>query len=282
MKKGSLVFVLILLALAGIIYFMGGCKKNAENTTNLPVNSKNSATDNALAENLYNNVKDWSDQAMAGAALKSTWTDTVFMGTCVLATLDTTASTWVLTINFGSTNCLCTDNKYRRGKIIAALTGPYWAPGTVITYTFDNYFVDDNQLLGSKVVTNKGFNSSNHLWWEITENGSVIKANNGGTITWISTRQLELTEGFTTLWKWWDDAYQLTGEAHGVNSDGADYQYNITTPLKKKVNCQWIVSGILTLQVAGLPLITMDYGTGNCDNEADIIINGQTYPITLP
>jgi hypothetical protein len=199
-----------------------------------------------------------------------------------LATLDTTASTWVLTVDFGTTNCQCTDGKFRRGKIFAAFTGPYWAPGTVITYTFENYFVDDNQVLGTKIVTNKGLNTSDHLWWEITEDGSIIKANNGGTITWISTRQLEWTEGMNTLWVWWDDVYQLTGEAHGVNSAGADYQYNITTPLKKKLNCQWIVSGILTLQVTGLPLITMDYGDGTCNNNANIIINGQTYPITLP
>ena len=273
--------ILSLMTLAVIVLFMAGCKKDSDDT-NPPANSTKSATDNALAENLYNNVKDWSDQAMAGVTLKSTLTDTVFMGTCVLATLDTTASTWVLTINFGTTNCLCTDGKYRRGKIIAVFTGPYWYPGTVITYTFDNYFVDDNQLLGTKIVTNKGLNNLTHLWWEITENGSVIKANNGGTITWISTKQLEWTEGMNTISVWWDDVYQLTGEAHGVNSAGADYQYNITTPLKKKLNCQWIVSGVLTLQVTGLPLITMDYGDGTCNNNADIIINGVTYPITLP
>jgi hypothetical protein len=269
------------LTLAAIIYFMGGCKKNPDTTTNPPANSKNSVADNALAENLFNNVKDWSDQAMAGTTLKSTLTDTVFLGTCVLATLDTTASTWILTINFGAVNCLCKDLKYRRGNIIATFTGPYWFPGTVITYTFDNYFVDDNQVLGTRIVTNKGLNGTGHLWWEISENGSVIKAKNGGTITWISERQIEWTEGTTTPFVWWDDVYQMTGEAHGVNSSGAEYQYSITTPLKKKMNCQWIVSGMLTLQVAGLPLITMDYGTGACDNNADIIINGVTYPITL-
>ena len=273
--------ILSLMSLALILVFMAGCKKDSDDT-NPPANSTKSATDNALAENLYNDVKDWSDQAMAGTTLRSTLTDTVFMGTCVLATLDTTASAWVLTIDFGATNCLCTDGKYRRGKIIAVFTGPYWYPGTVITYTFDNYFVDYNQLLGTKIVTNKGLNNLNHLWWEITENGSVIKANNGGTITWISTKQLEWTEGMNTISVWWDDVYQLTGEAHGVNSANADYQYNITTPLKKKLNCQWIVSGVLTLQVTGLPLITMDYGDGTCNNNADIIINGVTYPITLP
>jgi hypothetical protein len=279
MKTSKVIFSL--LVLFAVVFFIAACKKTSDDSTP-PGNSAKSATDNALAENLYNNVKDWSDQAMAGVTLKSTLTDTVFMGTCVLATLDTTASTWVLTIDFGATNCLCTDGKNRRGKIIAVFTGPYWYPGTVITYTFDNYFVDDNQLLGTKIVTNKGLNNLSHLWWEITENGSVIKANNGGTITWISTKQLEWTEGMNTIPVWWDDVYQLTGEAHGINSAGANYQYNITTPLKKKLNCQWIVSGVLTLQVTGLPLITMDYGDGTCNNNADIIINGVTYPITLP
>jgi hypothetical protein len=279
MKTSKLMFSLLTMAM--VILFVAGCKKNSDDS-NPPANTTNSATDNALADNIFNNVKDWSDQAMAGASMKSTLTDTVYMGTCVLATLDTTASLWILTIDFGSSNCKCWDSIYRRGKIICSFTGPYWAPGTVMTYTFDNYFVNDNQVLGVKTVTNKGFNSSNHLWWEIHEDGSIIKANNGGTITWISTRQLEWAEGMGTLGIWWDDVYQLTGEAHGVNSSGADYVYNITTPLVKKLYCQWIVSGVLTLQVTGSPLITMDYGAGTCDHNAVIIINGQTYPITLP
>jgi hypothetical protein len=280
MKTSKVIFSI--LTLSAILFSQSGCKKDSDNSGNPPADSKTSVTDNALAENLYNNVKDWSDQAMAGSMLKSTLTDTVFQGTCVLATLDTVASTWVLTIDFGSSNCKCADSMYRRGKIICTFTGSYWALGTVITFTFDNYFVNDNQVLGTKIVTNKGLNSSNNLWWEIKEDGSIIKANNGGTITWISTRQLEWTEGRNTLWVWWDDVYQVTGEAHGVNSSGDDYQYNITTPLKKKLNCQWIVSGVMTLQVTGLPLITMDYGDGTCNNIADVIINGQTYQITLP
>lgn len=280
MKSSKLIFGILILTAAMII--VQSCKKEEDKKTSPPANTAKSATDNALAENIYNNVKDWSDEAMAGATLKSVLTDTVYMGTCVLATLDTIASAWVLTIDFGPSNCECKDGKFRRGKIFATFTGPYWYPGTVITYTFDDYFVDDNQVLGTKIVTNKGLNTSNHPWWETTENGSVIKANNGGTITWISTRQLEWTEGFDTPFEWWNDVYQLTGEAHGVNSAGANYQYNITTPLKKKLNCEWIVSGVLTLQVTGLPLITMDYGTGSCDNNATITVNGQTYPITLP
>jgi hypothetical protein len=278
--KTSRVYLSVL-TLGLILFMIAGCKKT-EDTTTPPANSTKSATDNALAEDIYNNVKDWSDQVMSGVTLKSTLTDTVFLGTCVLATLDTTASAWILTINFGASNCLCTDGKYRRGIITCTFTGSYWAPGTVITYEFNNYFVDDNQVLGIKTVTNKGLNTSNHLWWEISENGSVIKANNGGTITWISTRQLEWIEGMNTLWVWWDDVYQLTGESHGVNSSGADYVYNITTPLKRSLNCQWISTGVLTLQVTGLPLITMDYGAGICDHDAVIIVNGQTYPIVLP
>jgi len=171
----------------------------------------------------------------------------------------------------------CNDGQYRRGKILCAFNGSYWAVGTVVTYTFDEYFVDDNQVLGTKIDINKGVNSSNNLWWETNENGSIIKANNGGTVTWISTRQLEWTEGAATIWVWWDDVYEMTGEAHGVTSDGLDYVYTITTPIVKKLNCEWVSRGVLTLEVTGLPLITLDYGQGACDHDAVIIINGQTY-----
>ena len=280
MKASKVILSFLMIASIALIFV--ACKKKTDNSADTTANSKSSASDNALAENLYNNAKDWADQAMAPTKLKSTMTDTVWIGTCVIATLDTVASNWVLTINFGTTNCQCLDSLYRRGKIICTFTGSYWMPGTVITYTFDNYFVNDNQVTGTKVVTNKGVNASQHLWWEITENGSIIKANNGGTVTWISDRQLEWTEGMATLYQWWDDVYQLTGEAHGVNSLGDNYQYTIVTPLKRKLNCQWIASGVITLQVTGLPLITMDYGDGTCNNNATITLNGQTYPITLP
>jgi hypothetical protein len=60
---------------------------------------------------------------MAGAKLKSTLTDTVYMGTCILATLDLGIFPYRLTLDFGSVNCKCEDNKNRRGKIFVSFNG---------------------------------------------------------------------------------------------------------------------------------------------------------------
>ncbi len=269
-----------LMLVAGITILYSGCKKEAK-TTDSTVAATTSAQNNFMAEAAFDNATQWSDQAMAGRGLKSTLIDTVYMGTCVLATLDLTTMPYKLVIDFGQTNCQCSDMKYRRGKIIVQFTGGYWTAGTVITYTFENYFINDNQILGTKVVTNKGRNAQNNFWWETVVQGSVIKANNGGTFTWNSTREHEWTVGESTLFEWWDDVYKITGSANGTGTDGKTYTITITNPLMKKLNCEWIASGILTIQVQDTPLITLNYGDGTCDNVAVASVNGQNYTINL-
>jgi hypothetical protein len=268
-----------LLLIAGITVLYQGCKKDSTPTTAKPDTS--TAQNNFMAESAFDNATQWSDKAMAGRSLKSTLTDTVYMGTCVLATLDLSTMPYKLIINFGQTNCQCEDMQYRRGKIIVQFTGNYWSPGTVVTYNFENYFINDNQILGTKTVTNKGRNSLNHLWWETVVAGSVIKANNGGTFTWNSSRQHEWTEGESTHFEWWDDVYMITGTAYGTGTDGKTYSINIITPLRKKLNCEWLESGTMNIQVQDLPLIVLDYGNGVCDNIATATVNGQSYNINL-
>ena len=238
-------------------------------------------TDNASAESAFDNAKQWADQAMANAGKKSTMNDTVYMGTCVLATLDISTIPYKLTINFGPTNCKCDDGKYRRGKIIVQFNGSYWATGTVITYSFSDYFINDNQLTGTKTITNKGRNAANHLWWEVSVNGSLIKANNGGTITLHSVRQLEWSEGESTPFVWWDDVYLITGSASGVSANSKTYNDTITKAIRKKLNCEWFESGTINYNIQDLPQIVVDYGDGTCDNIATATINGVTYTIHL-
>ena len=273
------IFVIALL-IGSMTSLISSCKKESKETDTTA--STQAASNNALGEQIYDNVKDWSDLAMAGTTMKSTLTDTVYMGTCVLATLDMSVQPYELVIDFGSLNCQCDDGKFRRGKIICTFNGPYWATGTVITYTFENYAVDDNQVFGTKIVTNKGRNGSNHIYWTIEVTGYIIKANNGGTFYWNSDRELEWYDGEQTPFVWWDDVYMITGTASGTNPGGSTYTCTITNPLKKKLNCEWLVSGSINIQIENLPLAILDYGDGTCNNEATLTIDGQVYPISLP
>jgi hypothetical protein len=142
--------------------------------------------------------------------------------------------------------------------------------------------VNNNQVLGTKTITNKGRNTSNNLYWTIDVAGQIIKANNGGTITWNSNTVLEWLSGESTPGVWWDDVYQLTGSENGTGADGKNYTVTIITPLKKKLNCKWLESGTMEILPQGSSLITLDFGSGTCDNQATATMNGTVYPITMP
>lgn len=135
------------------------------------------------------------------------------MSACYTRTYD--AATRTLTLNFGPTNCLCPDGCYRRGIIQAVFSGPCRQAGAVVTSTLTNYFVNDNQHLGTRVITNLGSGSFDLS----VQNASIIYANNGGTTSWSSARHYVRTAGFGTA-TILDAAYSITGSLTGTNRRG--------------------------------------------------------------
>jgi hypothetical protein len=276
--------ILTFMMLAGMAILYSGCKKD-EDPEPQPVqpNSEVNATkDDALADKLFSELTDITNEAMSGQekSYKGLLVDTIFMGPCVTVTIDTLSFPFTVTIDFGSVNCLCNDGKYRRGKILVTHTGPYWAVGTVATTTLDNYFVNDHQVLGTKILTNQGLNTAGNPTWTVHVDGQIIKPD-GGVIVWIADRMREWAQGHSTPFIWWDDVYMITGSHNVVASNGETLSAVITEALEIALNCYWIKSGVIELQHSALPLITFDYGPGTCDDDATVTINGVTYPIKL-
>ncbi len=259
------------------IVFTSSCNKEEVKD---PDNTTFSSSD-ALAESLFDNVTNIANEAYERGAggLKST-DEGYFLSGCATVTLDTAASPKVLTIDFGDENCLCQDGRYRRGKILVSFTGRYWWPNTVITYGFDNYFVNDNQVDGTKVVTNMGFNDNGHLSWDIQVLG-IINLANGGTLTWNASKEREWIAGFDT-WNPLDDIYLITGTSEGIRPSGETWTRVIVNPLQVNIGCRWIVSGTMEITPEGLPTRFFDWGNGECDNIATVLVNGVTYTIFLP
>jgi hypothetical protein len=277
---------LTILLLAGLSFINTGCKKDEnvepENLNPSTETEVNAAKDDALADKIFSDLTDITDEAMRNSdkKYKSSVLDTIFMGPCVTVTIDTLAFPFTISVDFGQTNCLCNDGKYRRGVINVTHDGPYWAVGTLITTTLDNYFVNDHQVLGTKVLTNQGLNTSGNPTWTVHVDGSIIKPD-GGVIVWVGERMREWAEGHNTIFIWWDDTYVLTGSHNVVASNGATLSATITKGLEFSLNCYWIKSGTIELQHSLLPLVIVDYGPGTCDDDATVTINGQTYPIQL-
>jgi hypothetical protein len=282
-KKQTLALGVI--ASAFVALSLTACKKDSKPSSDSDVTA---AQDNSLAESNYNDVNTMVD-ASASAGTNFTFrmaTDgnareqSLFSG-CAQVTVDTSNTTRKIVIDFGTSNCMCVDQRSRRGKIIATWTGRYRDSGTVVNISFDNYFVNDNQIKGTHKTTNKGKNAAAHLVYKVEVNGEIVKANNGGTITWVSTREREWVDGAATPLNLLDDIYSITGSASGTNASGS-YTINITQAVVRKMNCRWFESGKIDITPAGKLTRTLDYGSTGCDANATVTIAGISFPVVLP
>lgn len=265
-----------------MVFSFVACKKAAKDAAT----DITAANDNTMAESNYNDATNMVDASYALGASFTARTETGSTGAriedvlgTVTVTVDTTSATHMITIDFGASDYTCLDGRKRRGKIIATWTGSYRTPGTVINISFDNYFVNSNQIMGTHKTTNQGLNNAGNLVYKIEVNGSIKKAV-GGTITWNSTRYREWTAGATTLDPR-DDAYSITGTANGTTVLGTSYTINITQPLIRKMSCAFIESGKLELTPTGGTTWTLDYGSTGCDADASVSVLGLSYNIKL-
>lgn len=257
-------------------------------------NDTSGAEDNALADKSFEDMGQMSDEAAKGGvgSFKLGGSDGI-LSVCATVTHDTALNS--ILIDFGSTNCLCNDGRYRRGKIYvnysnASKAEPYffWDSLTSITITTsptDDYFVDDYQVKGSRNVTNNGHNAAGHMNWSVTVNGQIIKPNGQGTVTWTTSRNHEWLAGENTPLIWADDEHGVTGSCSGTSSKGTPFNVTITSQLVWKVACpKHFVTGTFDFTPGTKPVRQVDFSppnNGACDNIATVTINGKTYTVTM-
>jgi len=259
------------------------CRKDDEDS------DTNASADNAFAESCYSDAMNIADEAGRSGTMSNyrlgDADNAALVSTCATVIFDTlnNADQDTITVDFGSANCTCNDGRNRRGKVIVYYTGTYRDSGSVHTIGFDNYFVNDNQVMGTKTVTNLGHNAAGHLVYDINVNGSINLANSGGTISWISQRQREWTTGESTP-VWSDDVYLITGTASGTSASGEAFTVNITSPLIRNMalGCRrHFTQGVIELTPASRPMRTIDFGAGACDDLATVTIGTRVYTIHL-
>jgi hypothetical protein len=196
-------------------------------------------------------------------------------GSCATRTYDYAART--LTVDFGSTNCLCPDGRYRRGQILVRFTTDVLTRRAGAVVTRANYFVNDNQHTATRTFTDIGAGS---FTVDVT-NASIIRANNGGTHSWTANWAFNRTAGYGTP-QVSDDAYSVTGSANGTNRRNVGYNTTIQTPLVKSASCfKYFTSGVMSITNTNSKTMLLDYGNGTCDNTATVTVNGRTKTITL-
>lgn len=205
-------------------------------------------------------------------------TNTISTG-CKNVTINPTGNAFpkTITIDFGQG---CDEGgRVRKGKMIVVYTGKMKENGSTITTTYDNFYVNDDKVEGSKTIVNNGPNANGKVSFTVTVNhtrtfakGGSAKHNSVKTFTWM--------EGFASN-NPLDDIFAITGAESGSDSNGKTFSTTTLKPLIKKVACPFMVAGRLQVNKSGRPSQVIDFGEGECDAKAVVTVNGVSKEISL-
>ena len=184
-----------------------------------------------------------------------------------------------ITLDYGN-GCEGPHGRIRTGKILIHLTDKMVNEGAVRTVSFDNFFVDDIQLTGTKSMTNTGLTANGLAQFLHEVNAITLTFPNGETATRDALHQMTFLKGYDTGTRF-DNVVAIMGNATGVGRKGVSYSSEIIEPLIKRGNCRWISEGLQSI-TRDDQTVQLDYGDGACNGVAIIIFeDGSTREINL-
>ncbi|MBS1773345.1 MAG: hypothetical protein JST82_10835 [Bacteroidetes bacterium] len=262
---------------AAAVFMVVACKKkDAHDPANLTKDDDNYAYDDSRIQRTFEDVQSIGDEAFNTKAVNLKGGSILGVG-CATVNLDTAKK--AITIDFGKTNCLCKDGRYRRGIIYVTYTKNYNDSGSYHNISFKDYYVDDNMVSGSKTVANMGPDQYGRLYFGVHIDGGLILGDGSGTISRVGSYVRTFLEGSGTIAPE-DDKYQITGSGSLTRASGKTYTVTIKSGLVLKTSCNWITEGIVEYVYAGRTT-SLDYGLGGCDDQAKLNVNGNYSWITL-
>ncbi len=196
---------------------------------------------------------------------------------------DTSVFPKTITLDYGD-GCTGHNGRVRKGKIIVTISNSWWIAGSQKSVTYENFFINDRQIEGTHATTFDGFNAQGQPSVTVTVNGKITRAD-GTFMSRVSTRTRLMTDGYLTPRFKRDDVYSITGSASGTRFNGKTYTTNILEALVASFDCKWIKQGVVETEVTNgetTKTVNINYGTGDCDNQAVVTIDGVAHDVTLP
>jgi len=198
----------------------------------------------------------------------------------------------IRTVDYG-TGCTDDYGVTRKGKRFTTMyADKYKAPaGKVVSVTtFSNYYVNDVSVSGNVKISIASPASSGSLVLRIVVNKTITDAF-GNTSSYVNfVTQTQIAGGETDSTK--DNVFKIAENAFGteVSGDSAMVTWKSVTdpanPIIKMSGCPFRSQGAQKITMKQLGVTTdeyLDYGNGDCDNQATLSINGGTpQPVTLP
>lgn len=282
------------------------CKKNSNSTTAVDSDTSG-AGDNTMAESTSNDVVNIAGQVSENGSLSSyrLGDQENMLTTCASVTTNTTTQTF--TVTFSGHACL--DGHTRTGSLMydyhTSTSNAIWfrIPGWACTVSSSNYVVDGNAITVNKTISNSTATTftptATNLTWAISGTITVVKPNNGGTINWVCNRTKTLLNtsdtavyhGYSLPISWNKAKLGITGSASGTDSKGENFNATITSQLVLDMTCSPDVNNVghhpfiqggIDFTPGTKATRHIDFGSGTCDLNYTVTINGNTYNLTMP
>src|SRR5258705_11761993 len=218
-----------------LISFLFSCQKETSNS-NSSVTEEQAATysdETAQADASFDDVADSGmvaadadNNAATGRTTRNYFPDfgdlRLAIGNCATITVFPNDSTYpkTITIDFGD-SCVGFDGKLRKGKIVLHLTGPIRRPGSVLTITFVNFYINRVHLEGTKIISN--LSENNTVKFTVQVVGGKVTLPGGRGFSYESFKYKQQIAGMDTPIAW-DNVFQITG--------WAKFEYNNGTVVK--------------------------------------------------
>ncbi len=272
MSKLKFLQIIIIALFVGLLF--NSCKKDK---TVVVIGMEQTITEDDLANKIFDDLTNQSAMYEGGAINGKTIGPTITISWTGVVHGNFPKT---ITIDFGTEGFTGFFGRERKGKIIIVQTGSMFVEGSVRTITLENFYIDDYNVEGTQTITcidaslESSFKYSTVLVGGkvIFPDGSVIKRNSEHTTEWYA--------GLDTPFYIFDDKWRIEGNITGVSRQGFSYSSVITKPIILDISCKWkFIEGTIRMNI-GTNEVLIDYGSGNCDNEITLTINGESKIIT--
>lgn len=197
---------------------------------------------------------------------------------CVTVTVVVEHNSREITIDFGEEGCEVRGH-ILKGKILLSYTRNPEAREILITTTFEDFYFNDKNIEGGKTILKERSNDNGNP--QFTKTVDI-------TVTWPDGAEASRTGMKIREWVeghgsgvWSDNVFEITGNWTSTFRNGVVHSKEVIIPLRREVVCRFFVSGSIDVNKTNR-VGTLDYGDGDCDNQATFTFeDGTVREITL-
>jgi len=183
---------------------------------------------------------------------------------CVSITLVVQQNFRELTLDFGTDGCVVHGNLLKGIMVLSWERNPE-AMQVLITQTLDNFYFNNKNIVGGKSILREKSNDNGNPQSTHNIDYTIIWPN-GAEASREGTKIREWIEGHGSG-VWGDNVFEITGNWTTTFVNGNTHSYEVDIPLRREVVCFYFVSGSVDVVRTNFSGV-LDYGAGECDNQA--------------